>query len=277
MSDRRAPDETEFFSKDAIVRRINAEPAIMLGAGRALLLQVAHPAVAQGVADHSDFRTDPFGRLLGTVEALNAVVFGSEQLALEIGRRVQRIHEHVVGATYRANDIDSLVWVHATLCDSALDARRRFVGPVDDDVTEAYYEQMKRVAAVFGVPSVALPPTWSDFRAFFDETVATLPVGDVGRRLAADIVQPPFPLALQVGLLPLTAFHRLVAIGTTPEPVRTRLGFRWKASHRRALGSIETASRAACAATPMAIRAAPTALGSRLLLRYGRRSRTAHR
>jgi uncharacterized protein (DUF2236 family) len=261
----------ELFAKDAIVRRINAEPAIVLGAGRALLLQIAHPAVAQGVADHSDFRTDPFGRLLGTMEALNAVVFGSEELALAIGRRVQQIHEHVVGPTYRADDIDSLVWVHATLCDSALDARRRFVGPIDDDDIVTYYEQMKLVARMFGVPPAALPPAWRDFRAYFDEMVATLAVTDVGRRLAADIVQPPLPLMLQLGLLPLTLLHRLVAIGSTPEPVRSRLGLRWTAPQRRALESIETACRAACTATPRRIRVAPTAVGSELLLRQAKR------
>jgi uncharacterized protein (DUF2236 family) len=261
---------TEFFAKNTIIRRINAEPAIVLGAGRALLLQVAHPAVAQGVADHSDFRADPFGRLRGTVEALNGVVFGSEQNAVAIGRRVQAMHEHIVGATYRANDIDNLVWVHATLCDSALDARRRFVGPIDDNDVDTYYEQMKVVATVFGVPAGALPPAWSDFRAYFDEMITALPVSEVGRRLAADIVQPPVPLVLRLGLLPLTTLHQLVAIGTTPEPIRRRLGFRWTTSHQFALESIETTSRAACAVTPRAIRVAPTAVGSWLLLRRTR-------
>ena len=44
--------------------RLNREAMLLLGAGpRALLLQIAHPLVAAGVADHCDFRTDPWRRL----------------------------------------------------------------------------------------------------------------------------------------------------------------------------------------------------------------------
>ena len=97
---------TDFFPRGSVSRRINAEPAIICGAGRALLLQVAHPAVAQGVADHSDFRDNPFRRLQGTLEALNAVVYGSDALAFAVGRRVAQLHDHVVGETYRVKRSD---------------------------------------------------------------------------------------------------------------------------------------------------------------------------
>jgi uncharacterized protein (DUF2236 family) len=266
----------DFFAKDSVIRRVNSEPLIMLGAGRALLLQVAHPAIAQGVADHSNFRNAPFRRLQGTVEALNAIVFGTEELAVAVGRRVQEIHEHVIGETYRANDVDNLVWVHATLCDSALDAQRRFVGPISADHIAGYYEQMKRVAQLFGVPFDALPATWSDFRTYFDRTVDSLRVSEVGRQLAVDIVQPRLPIVVGVAMAPLTAVHHLVAIGTTPTPLRRQFGFAWGARQQHMLEAIETMSRIACGATPRSMRIAPTAISGRLLRLQARTHAVGH-
>ena len=160
------------FPKNSIVRRVNNEPAIGLAAGRALLLQVAHPAVAQGVTDHSDFQRNPFKRLQGTLEAMYSIVNGSAELAGGIGRRVRWIHEFVVGPTYRASDPENLLWVHATLTDSALLAYTTFVGPLAPDDAEAYYQQMKRVAEPFGLSEADHPKTLADFRAYFDHTVA---------------------------------------------------------------------------------------------------------
>ena len=80
----------DHFPRGSVIRRVNIEPAIMFGAGRALLLQLAHPAVAQGVDDHSDFKGNPFKRLQGTLEATYAVVFGSDELAHGVGRRTTR-------------------------------------------------------------------------------------------------------------------------------------------------------------------------------------------
>ena len=79
------------FAPDSVIRRVNAEPAVGFGAGRALLLQLAHPAVAQGVQDHSEFKKNPFKRLQGTLEAVAGVVFGSRELGDGIGRRVRWI------------------------------------------------------------------------------------------------------------------------------------------------------------------------------------------
>jgi uncharacterized protein (DUF2236 family) len=259
---------TDFFPGGAVIRRINAEPAILFGAGRALLLQVAHPVVAQGVADHSDFRDNPFRRLQGTLEALNAVVYGSEELALAIGMRVAQLHDHVVGPTYRANDVENLVWVHSTLCDSALEAYRRFVGPLGASDASTYYDEMKRVAEVFGIPAVALPDTLADFRTYFAGMVETMSVTDVGRHLAADIVRPPLPLLVGATLAPLVGVHRLVAVGTTPEPIRERLDLRWKAYEQYALTFLETVSRTASIAIPRPLRALSTSITGSWMLAH---------
>ena len=120
------------FPPGAVIRRVNEEPAILFGAGRALLLQLAHPHVAAGVDQHSDFQHNPFKRLRGTLEAVYAMVYGPRELAEGVGRRIRWVHDHVTGPGYRANDPENLLWVHATLLDSALSSlpadRRPAVG-----------------------------------------------------------------------------------------------------------------------------------------------------
>ena len=97
------------FAADAVIRRVDAEGSILLGGGRALLLQLAHPKVAAGVAEHSDFEGDPLRRLRGTLEATYTIVFGTDEAAAEVADRVQRIHAHVTGPGYEANDPDAAV------------------------------------------------------------------------------------------------------------------------------------------------------------------------
>jgi uncharacterized protein (DUF2236 family) len=257
---------SDFLPRDSIVRRVNAEPILMLGAGRALLLQVAHPAVAQAVADHDDFPDNMMRRLRGTFDAMYGVVFGSEATATAIGNRVRAVHDHVVGATYRANDIDNLVWVHATLCNSALTAYTRFGGPLSAVESEQYYEEMKLVAALFGIPPTALPATVLEFDEYVARTVCALQVTDVGRRLAAQIVAPPFALPVSLPLAPATALHRLVTIGTTPEPLRDHLGLSWSAADQLLLDATAYASRVAFTATPRPLRVAPFALFGQVAL-----------
>lgn len=259
------------FRRDSVIRRVNAEPAILFGAGRALLLQLAHPAVAQGVAEHSDFQHNPFKRLQGTLEATYAVVFGSEELAAGVGRRIGWIHEHVVGPTYQANDPANLMWVHATLLDTALGCYERLVGPLSDADRETYYEEMAAVAEVFGCPRDAQPADVAAFTAYFDEQVHDLDVTDVGRRLARDIVDPVLPFKLHVPLRPALAVHRLTAIGLTPAPLREKFGLEWTARDERRLNRILGAARAVFRVVPHPLRVTPGHLNGRYLLWQARR------
>src|SRR5205085_462622 len=154
------PDDTPYprivstglFADDSITRRVNSEGVLGLGGGRALLMQLAHPAVAAGVADHSDFETDPFGRLRRTLEAETTLVFGTVEEAHATAARIRAVHERVTGPGYRAGDPDLLLWVHATLVDTALQLHSRFVRPLGRDEAEAYYQESTRLAELLGVP-----------------------------------------------------------------------------------------------------------------------------
>jgi uncharacterized protein (DUF2236 family) len=257
---------TDFFPRGSVIRRVSSEPAIGFGAGRALLLQVAHPVVARGVAEHSRFKTNPFARLRATAEAMYAVVFGSTEVALATGARVRRVHEFVKGPGYRANDVENLLWVHATLCDSAVDAYRRFVGKLSTRDAEAYYEEMKHVGELFGLSACAMPAGLPEFGAYVDNMISTIPVSELSRSLAGDIVNPPLPVAARVSLAPAAAVHRFIAVGTTPRRIRDELGLRWSGREQRVLDEIATALRLATRVTPPALRAAPAVLAGRLIL-----------
>ena len=259
------------FPKDALIRRVNAEPATALGAGRALLLQLAHPAVAQGVQDHSDFKRNPFKRLQGTLEAMNAVVFGPEWLAEGVGRRVRWIHDFVTGPAYAANDPANLLWVHATLLDTAITCYEVLVAPLSPSRRETYYEEMTQVAARFGLRRADQPATYLDFRRYFDDTVAAMEVSATGRELGGFILDPELPLRLDRPLGPVIALHRTLTVGLLPERLRNQFGFGWTAEDQRRHHRTVRRMRAVFRATPRAARTSPTAAQSAVLLRLAER------
>src|SRR5438105_15468315 len=108
------------YPEDSITRRVNRENVLLLGGGRALLMQLAHPKVAAGVDEHSDFRAHPVRRLRRTVLMTMAIVFGERETALAAARAVNQVHGRVRGEDYRALDPDLLLWVLGSRDASAL-------------------------------------------------------------------------------------------------------------------------------------------------------------
>src|ERR1700680_2697463 len=122
------------FGPGSVTWRVMAEPLLMLAAGRALLMQAAHPLVAEGAIDHSTYATDPFGRFERTVEWVTVVCFGTTAEARRVSRRVNRLHGAVHGTlgrghgtkrfrpatAYSGRDPELLRWVHATFVDTML-------------------------------------------------------------------------------------------------------------------------------------------------------------
>src|SRR5437763_12171860 len=99
------------YSPSSVTWRVNQEPALLLGGGRALLMQVAHPGVAAGVAEHSDFRRRPVRRMLRTLELTLSLTFGGRDQALAAARQINGVHRRVRGAGYSASDPRLLLWV----------------------------------------------------------------------------------------------------------------------------------------------------------------------
>ncbi|HVF31819.1 MAG TPA: oxygenase MpaB family protein [Acidimicrobiales bacterium] len=265
------PPAVGAFPKHAIIRRVSAEPAVAMGAGRALLLQLASPAVAQGVHDHSEFKRNPFKRLQGTLEAMYGVVFGSEALADGIGRRVQWIHEFVVGPGYTANDPAHLLWVHATLLDTALRCYEELVEPLTADERERYYEEMAAVAGRFGCPREAQPATYADFRRYFDDTVAAMEVSDVGRDLGGFILAPVLPLGLHVPTRPVIRLQGLLTAGMLPASLREQFGVSWTERDQARYDRVTRRARTAFRVAPRSLRTLSTRIQGVYLLGLARR------
>lgn len=230
------------FGPGSQLWRINRHAAIFAGSGRAALLQIAHPQVAQAIVHHSKTRTDPYGRFQRTFRQVFSMVWGDLESALTAARHVHRVHEtihgvfdedvgpHRRGEEYRATDRRALVWVHATLWESSITMYEALLGPLSAETKERYYGETRRFAWLFGLDDEDLPRTWSDFVVYNREMWACeqLSVGAAGREIAGYLFAAPDPM-----LAPLTDRFRILTSGLLPVPVREKLGLPWGARERR--------------------------------------------
>lgn len=249
----------DLFPSGSPIRRIIGDGTLLLGGGRALLMQVAHPSVADGVARHSGFGSDPFGRLLRTLEASYGIVFGTEQEAHRIAAGVNAVHKRVTGPGYAATDPDLLMWVHATLIDTALVVRERYLGALDPAVAEVFYEQSTVVAELFGCPRHRQPADLTEFRTYVRHMVDTLEVSDTGRQLARSVLHArlPFPVPMAMPMV------RAISTGLLPRRLRQELGLPWDARRTRALAVSQAAARRVLPLVPPPVRRAPVTLLAR--------------
>jgi uncharacterized protein (DUF2236 family) len=235
-----------YFARDGAAWRVGRELALLLGGGRALLLQVAHPLVAAGVAEHSDYRRDPWKRLEGTMNAVWAVVFGSRAQADRAVARVRAMHSRVQGHTaegtpYSALDPELLMWVHATLVDTALLVYGQWVRPLRPGEEAGYYEEMKVAARLFGTPDEVMPATLGDFRAYMQEMLdgPTISAGETAREIAAAVMHPPLPLPLR----PAMEVANLITAGLMPPRLRQEYGLAWDPARAALVGTWRTGAR----------------------------------
>jgi uncharacterized protein (DUF2236 family) len=206
----------------------------MLGAGRALLLQVAHPKVAQGVADHSDLRHRPLDRLFGTLDFLIIVTFGTEDEARRMGRAIRRMHERITGPGYSGNDPDLQVWVNATLVDAALYVYERVLGSPSGDRAAAYIDQARWVADVLGCPPGTQPADLAAFRRYMDGMIGSLEVTGTGREVMRAVL---WSRKLR-WLAPALWVNRFLTTGLLPERIRDQYGLPWSDRKDRVLWGV---------------------------------------
>jgi uncharacterized protein (DUF2236 family) len=241
------------FAEGSVLRRILKENVLFLGGGRALLLQLAQPSVAQGVAEHSDFTEDPFGRLRRTIQVVDRVVFGDDDEADEAAASLRAVHARVTGDGYEANDPALLFWVHATLIDTSLRIYNGFVRRLGADERERAYRDAVVVAEVFGTPAADQPPTYDEFRDYMRAMVGTVHVSDTARAVAHQVLHPKVPLVAG----PAFELVRQVTIGLLPRPLRNQYGFSWDGRRKAALHAAALASRTVHPVLPRALRHGP--------------------
>lgn len=250
------------FGPTSVSWRVDRELLVLAGGSCALLMQAAHPAVAAGVAEHSTYRTDPFGRLLRTLESSFSVVFGSRSEALATIDRVNAIHRSVRGAIpetgrpYSALDPEALLWVHATLIDTALRVYEGWVAPLTADERESYHIEAAQVALRLGVPAQLLPATLGELRGWMDERLAdgTVAVTPTAREIASTILRP----SRRVPRLAWEAAH-LVSLATLRPDVRRQYGIRWGPRREAGAQRLAGLSRRTIRHLPRLLRDAPQA------------------
>jgi uncharacterized protein (DUF2236 family) len=248
------------FGPDSMAWKVDREVLILAGGTCALLMQLAHPSVAAGVEQHSDFRTDPFARLRRTLTASFDVVFGSTARADRAIRRMNAIHSVVRGSVpetgdaYFARDPRLLLWVHATLIDTALRVYDRYVSPLTDPDAQRYYAESAEIVVRLGVPEAALPGTLAGLRAEMAEMIATgeVHVSPTARSLAPSVLYPtrvPPRFIWDVG--------HLVSMSVMPAEVRRGYGLGWSAARERGMRRAAAAARLALPFVPAPLRFVP--------------------
>lgn len=236
---------------------VHRERVLLGGGQRALVMQLAHPKVAAGVARHSDFPARALERLRRTLDLTLATVFGSADEADGAAASIRAVHDRVAGrargvGSYDANDPELLLWVNATLVDTTMTVYDRFVAPLPDATWHRYYAESVEAAVQFGIPTEAVPPHLDAFRAYMHAMLAgrTLRATDDARRLVRDVLRPPLPLPWR----PPTAAVRLVTLGLLPERVRRLFGLRMGPTSRAALAAASRTSRMVLPLLPPAVR-----------------------
>ena len=234
---------TGVFGPQSLTWRLDREALLFLGAGRALLLQLAHPWIAAAIAEHSCALADPVGRFHRTFGITYAVVFGTLDQALDAARRLHRRHAMIegvlpdavgpypAGSPYRANDVAALRWVHATLTETALAVHDLVLPPLTEAERERYYAESQLYAALFGIPRAAMPPTWRAFAAYNDAMWRsdTLTVGPAARELARQIFAgAPQPWLRAPG------WYRALTAAMLPPRLREAYGLPYDEAERRA-------------------------------------------
>lgn len=252
--------------------RINAERIVLLGWSRAILLQLAHPLVAAGVADHSSFRDGGLAaarRLHLTVRAMLALTFGGAQGRAAALDGIRAIHRRVhgrlpvaagrfaAGTAYSAEDPDLVLWVHATLLESIPMIYDRVVQPLTAAARDAYCAEAASIAIDLGAREGDVPRTWETLRAYVDgmHACGSIAVSAQARELAAAVLAPPFALVVA----PAAWMNRLMTVGLLPDRIRTEYGFTWNARRAQTLARATSLVRLARRLTPSALALWPEA------------------
>jgi len=256
--------------------RVNRERVLLLAGPRALLLQLAHPLVAAGVAQHDDFRSRPLARLRRTLDAMLGIIFGSAAEAQRHAERVNHLHARVTGVLevdagpfargtpYAALDPQLLFWVQATLLDSARLAYESFIGPLGEDERAQLYAESLRIGPLLRLPRERMPPDLGSFADAFQQMLdgPTLAITPQARALADDVLHPNLPgLPRWVGDL-----GSILTAGLLPPVLREGFGLRWGPGRERSFTRARRAVRTSLPWLPERVRWVPQERRARRLL-----------
>lgn len=215
---------------------LGAEGILLAGAGRAILLQLAYPAIGRGVAEHTSFIERPLDRLRNTLTYVYAIVYGTESQVKEVRRRVNRAHAPVRRAPdetsqgYNAFDADAQLWVVATLYDTAATIYERIYGPLDDETADYMYRDYAKLGTALQLPAELWPADRAAFEAYYNARLQSLTAGDAAVRVAQGLLHPKGGPLWYRAIMPLARF---LTAGFLPDHLRQDFGLPWSAGHGR--------------------------------------------
>ncbi|MFI9449652.1 oxygenase MpaB family protein [Amycolatopsis sp. NPDC052450] len=243
-------------------------------AGQVLVLQVAHPVVAAGVRDHSDYVEDPWTRLMRTAASLSIYIYGGPEGARYEADRLRALHRSFTGVDadgrrYSALNPHAYAWVHATLVMVPVDTQRFYGTPMTPSEVDEYYAQMCDVGRLLGLREQDLPPTWPEFERYYADMLGGFGPNETISTLFETIrtVKKPWRWLPDKRWVRLRRWQyrgqMFVIRGTLPPALRDRLGLQWTADDQRRFDRFRTAVR-------LIGRLVPVTLRSSLVRRIGR-------
>ncbi|RJQ77821.1 DUF2236 domain-containing protein [Pseudonocardiaceae bacterium YIM PH 21723] len=264
--------ETRMLDRSSICWRQVGDWRRLLGTGRSLLLQVAHPVIGAGVRDHSQFLGRPWQRLGRTLASTMRCVYLPEGAAFE-ARRLRRLHTPMTGTTnagrpYSALDPRATAWVHLSQFDTAVQVARLFKTPLTAGEQEIFYREWRDLGRALGVPERHMPvsvPALRDYVGHMVEhTLEDNPaVRDVLTQLQGEVL-PPHPLVPGTVWRPVArsvvgGIQGLAAVGTLPEALRHKLNLPWTAADDIRLRVLSRTVRVTYRHLPLRLRFHPIA------------------
>jgi uncharacterized protein (DUF2236 family) len=260
-----------YFTDSSMVRRVQREMVIAFCGPRALLMQATHPVAFEGFFAHTGAMDEPYERLRRTAQILNTIIFGSRADADRATRRVRAMHKRVrgeltkpagrfpAGTPFAADDPDLLLWVLATLVDSALIVYERYVASLSRAQRDAYWQDFRVIGRLFGLQDDEMPADIEAFDAYMHGMIHgdDLFVTSAARELAIEIVMhPPVPLARR----PVLELSNFITVGLLPSQLRKQYGLSWDPLRALALrGGAEYAKRVLVPLAPQRLRFVPSA------------------
>ena len=237
---------TSYFTDDSMLRTVHREWVVAFSGPRALLMQATHPVAFAGFFAHTGALDEPYERLNRTAKVMDTIAFGPKDEADRMTRRVRAMHRRVKGelteqqgrfpkgTPYAADDPVLLLWILATLVDSALLVYGKYVRRLSRDERNAYWQEYKLIGRLFGLQDDEMPDTIEDFDAYMQSMVESedLHVSDEARELALQIVlKPPVPLVAK----PLVELANFITVGLLPRRIRDMYALSWDPARKIAL------------------------------------------